>query len=207
MNALDINKVKTRCGWAPEGDALYVRYHDEEWGVPVWDDRVIFEFLVLESSQAGLSWKTVLNKRENYRKAFARFSPRHVARYTLGDVRRLLANPGIIRNRQKVNAAITNARQFLIVQKEFGSFARYAWGFVGGKPIVNRRKNLKALPATSREAVIWSKDLKARGFSFLGPTIVYAHMQATGMVNDHLVSCFRYHDCTTHPGAANKTAR
>lgn len=179
----------------PENDTLYARYHDEEWGVPVWDDRVLFEFLVLESAQAGLSWRTVLNKRENYRKAFSRFSPRRVARYAIMDVHRLLKNPGIIRNRQKIKAAIVNAKQFLAVQKEFGSFWRYAWSFVGGSPIVNRRRTLKELPATSPEAIVWSKDLKVRGFSFLGPTVIYAHMQATGMVNDHLVSCFRHPAC------------
>ena len=186
---------KIRCGWAPEGDVLYVRYHDEEWGVPVWDDRVIFEFLVLESAQAGLSWKTVLNKRENYRKAFARFSPSRVARYASADIRRLLGNTGIIRNRQKIKAAVVNAKRFLAVQKEFGSFAKYAWSFVHGKPKVNRWRILKNLPATSPEAIIWSADLKKRGFVFVGPTIIYAHMQATGMVNDHLVSCFRHNAC------------
>ena len=182
---------KPRCGWCGD-DPLYVRYHDTEWGVPVYDDRKHFEFLILEGAQAGLSWITILRKRENYRKAFANFNAARVARFGARDVRRLLQNAGIVRNRLKISAAITNARAFLAVQKEFGSFDNYVWRFVGGRPRVNRRRSLKQLPARTRESDALSKDLKSRGFRFVGPTIVYAHMQAVGMVNDHLVSCFRH---------------
>ncbi|HLF18872.1 MAG TPA: DNA-3-methyladenine glycosylase I [Candidatus Omnitrophota bacterium] len=185
---------KPRCSWPTVGDELYVRYHDDEWGVPVYDDRKIFEFLVLESAQAGLSWRTVLYKRENYRKAFAGFDPKKIACFTGTHVRKLLGNAGIIRNRAKIEAAINNAKRFLEVQKEFGTFAKYIWGFVGGKPIVNRWKSLKELPVLTPEAEALAKDLKKRGFKFLGPTVIYAHMQATGMVNDHTVDCFRYRE-------------
>lgn len=186
-----MTRNKPRCGWCG-ADPLYVRYHDTGWGVPVHDDRTHFEFLILEGAQAGLSWITILRKRENYRKAFANFNAARVARFGAGDVRRLLRNAGIVRNRLKIAAAIGNARAFLAVQKEFGSFDRYVWRFVGGRPRVNRRRSLKSLPAHTRESDALSKDLKARGFRFVGSTIIYAHMQAVGMVNDHLVSCFRY---------------
>jgi DNA-3-methyladenine glycosylase I len=182
---------KKRCGWAG-ADPLYVRYHDLEWGVPVVDDRLLFEFLVLEGAQAGLSWITILRKREAYRRAFARFDPRKVAKFGAKDVTRLLGDAGIVRNRLKVGSAIANARAFLEVQKEFGTFARYAWGFVGGKTLVNVRASMRDIPATSPESDAWSRDMKKRGFNFVGSTILYAHMQATGMVNDHLVACFRH---------------
>lgn len=184
-------KVK-RCGWVPENDPLYQEYHDKEWGVPVYEDKAIFEFLVLESAQAGLSWITVLRKRENYRKLFAGFDPKKVAKFTQKDVAKLLLNAGIIRNRAKIEATINNAARFLEVQKEFGTFSKYIWGFVGGKTKKNRFKSFRELPAVTDEAELLSKDLKKRGFKFLGPTVIYAHMQATGMVNDHTVDCFRY---------------
>ncbi|KAB2840725.1 DNA-3-methyladenine glycosylase I [bacterium] len=182
-----------RCGWCGE-DPLYVRYHDEEWGVPVFDDRKLFEFLVLEGAQAGLSWITILRKRENYRKAFAGFDPRKVARFDASDVRRLLGDAGIVRNRLKVEAAIRNARAFLEVQREFGSFAEYSWAFVGGKPQHNAFKSLKEIPAKTEVSDAFSKDMKKRGFNFVGSTILYAHMQAVGMVNDHLTGCFRHRE-------------
>jgi DNA-3-methyladenine glycosylase I len=185
---------KVRCGWSG-ADALMIAYHDGEWGVPVHDDRKQFEFLTLESAQAGLSWATVLNKRENYRRAFAEFDPEKVARFTAKRIERLLADPGIIRNRLKMAAAVTNARCFLAVQEEFGTFDKYIWGFVGSRPIQNRIESMKQMPATSRESDALSKDLKQRGFKFVGSTIVYAHMQAVGMVNDHLVTCFRHKPC------------
>jgi DNA-3-methyladenine glycosylase I len=169
-----------------------MRYHDEEWGVPVRDDRVHFEFLVLEAAQAGLSWWTILRKREGYRRAFANFDATKVARFTPRTVERLMLDAAIVRNRQKIEAAIANARGFLAIQKEFGTFDRYVWGFVGGTPIVNRWRKQTDVPPTSKESDALSKDLKARGFKFVGSTIVYAHMQATGLVNDHLVGCFRY---------------
>jgi len=184
-----------RCPWSDGIDPAYVRYHDDEWGVPVRDDRVHFEFLVLESAQAGLSWWTILRKRDGYRRAFADFDATKVARFTPRTVERLMQDASIVRNRQKIEAAIANARGFLKIQKEFGSFDRYVWAFVGGKPIVNRwRKQGDVLP-TSKESDALSKDLKSRGFKFVGSTIVYAHMQATGLVNDHLVGCFRYGEC------------
>jgi DNA-3-methyladenine glycosylase I len=173
----------------------YVRYHDEEWGVPVHDDRRQFEFLVLEGAQAGLSWSTILNKRAGYREAFADFDAERVARFNKRSVERLMGFAGIVRNRLKIESAITNARRFLAVQDEVGSFDDYLWSFVGGKPIVNRWTDMKQLPATSAESDALSRDLKTRGFKFVGSTIMYAHMQATGMVNDHLVSCFRYKTC------------
>ena len=169
-----------------------VRYHDKEWGVPVHNDRRLFEFLILEGAQAGLSWETVLKKRPAYRKAFDNFDARKITRYTAGKVKRLLANPGIIRNRLKIKAATQNARAFLVVQKEFGSFDRYIWQFVGGKPIVNRRRSLKDIPAHTPASDAMSRDLKQRGFTFVGSTICYAFMQAVGMVNDHMTQCFRY---------------
>jgi DNA-3-methyladenine glycosylase I len=182
---------RTRCGWSTT-DPLYIDYHDTEWGVPLHDDRKLFEFLVLEGAQAGLSWLTILKRRPGYRKAFDRFDPRKVARYGPAEVRRLLADRGIIRNRLKVLSAVNNARAFMNVQDEFGSFDRYIWKFVGGKPIVNRFRSLSEIPAKTPLAERLSRDLRARGFTFVGPTIVYAHMQATGMVNDHLVGCFRH---------------
>ncbi len=171
-----------------------IEYHDREWGVPLHDDRSIFEFLILEGMQAGLSWSTILHKRENFRRAFADFDVEKVARFDGRKVRSLLNNPGIIRNKLKIHAAMNNARQFIKVQEEFGSFDKYIWQFVDGKPKVNRRKSLKEIPATSRESDAMSKDLKTRGFKFVGSTICYAHMQATGMVNDHVASCFRYRE-------------
>jgi DNA-3-methyladenine glycosylase I len=183
--------TKKRCAWVGD-NPLMIDYHDREWGVPVHDDRKHFEFLVLEAAQAGLSWSIVLNKREGYRKAFAEFEPEKVARFTPSRVEKLVLNPEIIRNRMKIEAAVRNARALLKVQEEFGSFDKYAWRFVGGKPKVNRWKGTKQIPATSPESDAFSKDLKQRGFSFVGSTVIYAHMQAVGMVNDHLVDCFRY---------------
>jgi len=180
-----------RCGWAGS-DPLYVAYHDEEWGVPVHDDDTLFEFLLLEGFQAGLSWLTILRKREAFRKAFAGFDAGKVARFDRRKLDRLLQNPGIVRNRLKVEAAKKNARAFLEVQKEFGSFSVYLWEFVGGRPKKNRWKTMKDVPASTSQSDTMSKDLKQRGFSFVGSTICYAHMQAVGMVNDHLTSCFRY---------------
>jgi DNA-3-methyladenine glycosylase I len=183
--------MQKRCEWA-SSNALYIEYHDNEWGVPVHDDRKIFAMLVLEGTQAGLNWLTVLRKRENYREAFDNFDPRKVAKYDKKKFQKLLANDGIIRNKLKINSAIQNARAFLEVQKEFGSFDGYIWQFVGGRPIRNSWKSLSELPAQTAESEAISKDLKRRGFSFVGPTICYVHMQATGMVNDHVVTCFRY---------------
>jgi DNA-3-methyladenine glycosylase I len=168
------------------------RYHDREWGVPVHDDRRLFELLILEGAQAGLSWETVLRKRPAYRKAFDNFDARKIARYSSGRAKRLLANPGIIRNRLKIKAAIRNAGAFLAVKKEFGTFDRYVWRFVGGRPITNRRRSLKRVPARTVESDAMSRDLKSRGFTFVGSTICYAFMQAAGLVNDHIVACFRY---------------
>lgn len=185
-------KTIERCPWSQGVDPAYERYHDEEWGVPVRDDRVHFEFLVLESAQAGLSWWTILRKREGYKRAFADFDVTKVARFTPAKIEKLLADPGIVRNRQKVEAAVGNAREFLKIQREFGSFDAYVWEFVGGKPIVNRWRSMREVPPMSAESDALSKDLKKRGFKFVGSTIVYAHMQATGLINDHLVSCFRY---------------
>jgi DNA-3-methyladenine glycosylase I len=184
-----------RCKWA-EGTSLdYIEYHDKEWGVPIFDDHVQFEFLILEGAQAGLSWSTILNKRKGYRKAFADFDPVKVARFTVKRVEKLLQDPSIVRNRLKVQSAVTNAKAFLAVQKEFGSFSEYIWGFVAGKPIQNRFKNDADIPATSAASDALSKDLKKRGFKFVGSTIMYAHMQATGLVNDHVSGCFRYKAC------------
>jgi DNA-3-methyladenine glycosylase I len=186
------SKPPRRCTWASPADALMLEYHDREWGVPVHDDRTHFEFLVLEGAQAGLSWSIVLRKRDAYRRAFSGFDPQKVARYTEKKIEALVGDPGIVRNRLKIDAAVRNARAFLAIQKEFGSFDGYCWRFVGGKPLVNRRKATGDIPATSPESDAFSKDLKRRGFSFVGSTIIYAHMQAIGMVNDHLVDCFRY---------------
>jgi len=180
-----------RCEWS-NSDPLYSEYHDKEWGVPVHDDRGLFEFLILEGAQAGLSWITILKKRMNYRKGFDGFDPKKVARYDRKKIRKLLFNDGIIRNRLKIEAAVQNAKTFLEVQKEFGSFDAYIWQFVGGKPKQNTWKSLKEIPATTPESDAMSKDLKRRGFKFVGSTICYAFMQATGMVNDHVVNCFRY---------------
>ena len=188
--------ARKRCAWSEQGGSeLYIAYHDKEWGVPVHDDQTHFEFLILEGAQAGLSWSTILNKREGYRKAFAGFDPKKVARFTDEKLAKLLENPAIVRNRLKVESAVRNARQFLAVQKEFGSFDAYVWRFVGGKPKVNRRRGMKDIPAITKESDALSKDLKKRGFNFVGSTIIYAHMQAVGMVNDHVVSCFRYRPC------------
>ena len=181
-----------RCAWVGSNNPLMLKYHDREWGVPVHDDRKHFEFLVLEAAQAGLSWAIVLNKREGYRRAFSRFDPSRVARYTAARIEKLVLNPAIIRNRLKIQAAVKNARALLAIQDEFGSFDAYAWRFVDGRPIVNRWKASRQIPATSPESDAFSKDLKQRGFSFVGSTVIYAHMQAIGMVNDHLVECFRY---------------
>jgi DNA-3-methyladenine glycosylase I len=182
---------KTRCGWCGT-DALYVAYHDHEWGVPVHDDRKLFEFLVLEGAQAGLSWITILRKREAYRRAFAGFDPKRVARFDARKIQSLLKDPGIVRNRLKVASAVKNARAFLAVQEEFGSFDRYQWQFVDGRPLQNRCKSLRDIPARTAVSDAFSKDLKRRGFTFVGSTIIYAHMQAVGMVNDHVVGCFRH---------------
>jgi DNA-3-methyladenine glycosylase I len=183
-----------RCGWVNAGDALMLDYHDREWGVPVHDDRTHFEFLVLEAAQAGLSWAIVLRKRDGYRRAFSEFDPRKVARYTGKRIDTLMRDPSIIRNRMKIEAAVRNAREFLAIQDEFGSFDSYCWRFVDGRPRLNRWKTMKDIPATSPDSHAFSKDLKKRGFSFVGSTVIYAHMQAVGMVNDHLVDCFRYRE-------------
>ncbi len=186
-------ETQTRCTWAGDKPEM-IAYHDAEWGVPVHNDRVLFEFLTLEAAQAGLSWYTVLRKREAYRAAFAAFEVQKIARFSDRKVEQLLANAGIIRNRAKINAAINNARCFIAIQEAYGSFDTYCWGFVGGAPIINRPRVLQEVPATSSISDALAKDLKQRGFKFLGSTIVYAHMQATGMVNDHLVDCFRHRE-------------
>ncbi|MCZ6476448.1 MAG: DNA-3-methyladenine glycosylase I [Gammaproteobacteria bacterium] len=184
-----------RCPWSESVERDYRRYHDTEWGVPVHDDRTHFEFLILEGAQAGLSWAIILRKREGYRKAFADFAPQRVARFNRRSVERLVNDAGIVRNRLKIVSAIGNARAFLDIQEEFGSFENYVWRFVAGKPIVNRWRRQKQVPSTSPASDALSSDLKSRGFKFVGSTIVYAYMQATGLVNDHLVSCFRYEAC------------
>lgn len=186
---------KKRCDWALAGNDAYVAYHDEEWGVPVCDDQKQFEFLVLESAQAGLSWSTVLNRRDGYRRAFAEFDAAKVARFTPRRIEKLLTDPGIIRNRMKVTAAVSNAKCFLEIQKEFGSFCRYIWDYVDGKPAQNRWRSQDDVPATSAISDALAKDMKRRGFKFVGSTILYAHLQATGLINDHLLSCFRYTEC------------
>jgi DNA-3-methyladenine glycosylase I len=185
--------AKHKCGWCL-GSPLYEAYHDQEWGVPVYDDDTLFEFLILETFQAGLSWITILKKRENFRQAFDDFDYKKIAKYSQKKVDALLLNAGIVRNKLKVNATITNAQAFMQVQKEFGSFSKYIWGFVDGQPIKNTLKDYKQGPANTPLSDILSKDLKKRGFKFVGSTVVYAHMQATGMVNDHEMECFRYHE-------------
>ena len=195
MTQFSISMV-TRCAWCANSFDEYVRYHDEEWGVPVHHDQKHFEFLVLESAQAGLSWATILKKREGYRKAFASFDYKIVAEYGPGMVEDLLQDASIIRNRMKIEATINNAKRFIEVQEEFGSFDEYCWRFVGGKPIVNSWKTQEEVPVTTKESDAFAKDLKKRGFKFLGSTTIYAHMQAIGMVNDHTTDCFRYHELT-----------
>ena len=185
-------KDKSRCLWVANGNDLYVSYHDTEWGVPAWDDRTQFEFLILEGAQAGLSWSTILNKREGYRAAFAGFDPEKIARFGKRDVTRLMNDAGIVRNRLKIEAAIGNAKAFLNFSEKVGSFSKHLWSFVGGKPIQNRMRTAADYKATSPESDALSKDLKKRGFKFVGSTIMYAHMQATGMVNDHAIGCFRH---------------
>jgi DNA-3-methyladenine glycosylase I len=185
-----------RCNWCTD-DPIYIQYHDTEWGVPVHDDRKLFEFLILEGAQAGLSWLTILKRREGYRQAFADFDAQKVARFSPKKIEKLLLNPKIIRNKLKVNAAVTNAQAFLKVQEEFGSFDHYSWQFVNGKQKVNRFKTMAEIPATTADSDRFSKDLKQRGFKFVGSTIMYAHMQAVGMVNDHVTSCFRYREVMT----------
>jgi DNA-3-methyladenine glycosylase I len=183
--------MKKRCVWCGT-DPIYVKYHDTEWGVPVYDDKKLFEFLILEGAQAGLSWITILKRREGYRRAFANFDAKKVAKFDKKKIKQLLKDPGIIRNRLKVEAAVNNAKLFLEVQKEFGSFSKYQWQFVGGKPLMNKIRSHGELKPTSPESDAFSKDLKKRGFKFVGSTIIYAHMQAVGMVNDHVTNCFRY---------------
>ena len=186
--------MKKKCEW-PTGNELMMKYHDEEWGMPVHDDRELFEFLVLETAQAGLTWQTILNRREGYRKAFAGFDFEKVAKFTEEDVSRLLDDPGIIRNKLKVRSTITNAQNFIKIREEFGSFDKYIWGFVDGKQLVNRARKLGDIEANTEISDKMSKDLKARGFKFVGSTIMYAFMQAAGLVNDHVVDCFRYEEC------------
>ncbi|MFZ2803716.1 MAG: DNA-3-methyladenine glycosylase I [Patescibacteria group bacterium] len=184
-------KTITRCPWPAADDPLYLKYHDEEWGVPVHDDRKIYEFLVLEAFQAGLSWRIILRKRENFKKAFVNFDYAKVAKFSTRDVKRLMADAGIVRNRMKIEAAINNAKRFIEVRKEFGTFSKYMWSWVNGKTIVHKIKTMKDYPTQIPDAEAWAKDLKKRGFKFLGPTVIYAHMQAVGMVDDHVVGCFR----------------
>jgi DNA-3-methyladenine glycosylase I len=185
---------RPRCSWVNVDNARLREYHDQEWGVPIHEDRTHFEFLVLEAAQAGLSWSIVLNKREGYRRAFSQFDPAKVARYSSARIDRLTADPSIIRNRLKIAAAVKNARAFLLIQEQFGSFDAYCWQFVDGRPRQNRWRTLREIPATTAESDVFSRDLKRRGFSFVGSTVIYAHMQAVGMVNDHLIRCFRYRD-------------
>lgn len=194
--------TKSRCGWCLKFDQ-YIQYHDEEWGVPVHDDRKHFEFLILEGAQAGLSWSTILKKRDGYKKAFADFDPTKVARFTPARIEKILMDPSIVRNRLKVTATVNNAKRFLNIQKEFGSFDAYIWQFVGGKPITNRWKSLQEVPATTAESDALSKDLIRRGFKFAGSTVMYSHMQACGLVNDHLISCWRYREIAK-PGSSRK---
>ena len=188
-------KPSVRCPWSLKGNDLYVEYHDTEWGVPAWDDNTQFEFLILEGAQAGLSWSTILNKREGYREAFAGFDAERIARFGKRELARLMKNPNIVRNRLKIEATIGNARAFLDFQSQHGSFAQHLWTFVGGKPIQHGFVQQKQVPAVTAESDALSKDLKQRGFRFVGSTIIYAHMQATGMVNDHIADCFRYKEC------------
>jgi DNA-3-methyladenine glycosylase I len=191
------SKHKIRCPWCLGVSDAYLAYHDEEWGVPAHDDRTQFEFLTLEAAQAGLSWSTVLHKRDGYRKAFAGFDAEKVSRFSARKIETLCHNPAIIRNRLKIKSAVSNAKAFLEIQAEFGSFAAYIWGFVDGRPVQNRRRRDADVPATSKASDALSKDLKQRGFKFVGSTIIYAHMQATGLVNDHLVDCYRYPECAS----------
>ncbi len=186
--------IKSRCAWVTEGNALYEAYHDNEWGVPSHSDQKHFEFLILEGAQAGLSWLTILKRREGYREAFADFDPAIVAQYDEQKIAQLLANPGIIRNKLKVHSAVNNAKLFLQIQQEFGSFDKYIWGFVGAKTICHHRSSIRDLPPESAESRALSLDLKKRGFKFTGSTVMYAHMQALGLVNDHTIDCFRYHE-------------
>lgn len=186
-------ETKQRCDWC-EGDDLYEAYHDNEWGVPVYNDDTLFEFLILETFQAGLSWITILRKRENFKKAFDNFNYKKIANYNQNKIDSLLQDAGIIRNKLKINATITNAQAFIKIQEKFGSFSKYIWGFVDGKPIKNEYINMQDVPATTEISDALSKDLKKRGFKFVGPTVVYAHMQATGMVNDHVKGCYRYEE-------------
>lgn len=190
---------KIRCSWPASADPIYITYHDLEWGVPVRDDRKQFEFLVLESAQAGLSWLTILKRREGYRKAYDGFDPELVARYDENRVQHMLQNPGIIRNRKKIESSITNAGSFLEIQEKYGTFCNYLWGFTDGRQVVNRFTDLSEIPATSPLSDTIARDLKRRGFKFLGSTIIYAHLQATGLVNDHLISCYRHRECLEHP--------
>ena len=187
-----MNKSKTRCAWVPPGNALYEAYHDTEWGVPVHDDQKHFEFLILEGAQAGLSWLTVLKRRVAYRKAFSDFDPHEVAQFDSKKIENLLENEEIIRNRLKIESAVNNAKQFIEVQKEFGTFDEYIWSFVGGETLQNKWKTVKEIAPKTDESIALSKDLQKRGFKFVGPTIIYAHMQAVGMVNDHTLDCFRH---------------
>lgn len=199
-----MSKKFKRCAWAGDTSLAYIEYHDSEWGVPVWDDQTQFEFLILEGAQAGLSWSTILNKREGYRNNFANFDVNKVARFTQKRIERILQDPAIVRNRLKVNSAVINAQAFLAVQEEFDGFCNYIWQFTGGKPKQNRFRKDSEVPATSPQSDALSKDLKKRGFKFVGSTIMYAHMQATGMVNDHITTCFRYKPCKA---LAKQTAR
>lgn len=188
-------KPVVRCPWSRNGNELYIEYHDTQWGVPAWDDQTQFEFLILEGAQAGLSWSTILNKREGYREAFAGFDPERIARFGKRELTRLMKNPAIVRNRLKIESTVSNARAYLEFQSKQDSFARHLWTFVGGKPIQHRFSQHKQVPAVTAESDALSKDLKQRGFRFVGSTIIYAHMQATGMVNDHVTGCFRYKPC------------
>jgi DNA-3-methyladenine glycosylase I len=197
-----VARPKTRCAWAPLDQPAYLTYHDEEWGVPSHDDRHLFEMLVLEGAQAGLSWSTILNKREGYRRAFAGFDAAKVARFTPAEVERLMLDPSIVRNRMKIASAVTNARAVLAVQREFGSLDAYLWSFVGGRPIVNAWRAMGEIPAETEGSRAMSRDLKRRGFAFVGPTVCYAFMQAAGLVNDHVVDCFRYRAVSRRPASA-----
>src|SRR5215469_10967035 len=196
MNKASEKRNQVRCAWAASGSSDMLHYHDEEWGRPVHDDRKLFEFLILEGAQAGLSWSTILNRRDGYRKAFAGFDPARVAKFGKREIEKLMKDKGIIRNRLKIESTVTNANAFLAVQKEFGSFEKYVWSFVGGKPIVNRWKKMNQVPARTKESDALSNDLKKRGFKFVGSTICYAFMQAVGMVNDHALDCFRHKSCS-----------
>jgi DNA-3-methyladenine glycosylase I len=199
---MTVSKEAIRCQWAQGGNALYLAYHDLEWGVPQHDDRILFEFLILEGAQAGLSWSTILNKREGYRKAFADFTPSAVARFGEHDISNCINNAGIVRNRAKIHSTVTNAQRFLQIQEEFGSFDAYVWRFVDGKPVRNSWKSIKQVPASTPESDALSKDLKKRGFKFTGTTIMYAFMQAVGMVNDHTSNCFRWRELDQQPTVA-----